>query len=76
MSSLTKRDGAPDQDGLHIAGTDGRFSESVEGEHARCTNPDCRALLPQASEDQLCYACERMLDQMDEEARKRARWSP
>ncbi len=71
--NLTKRPGAPDEDGLHVAGFDGAFSEAVQSDHPRCPNPECQALLVGASEDRLCGSCEAAIEAAEAEAEDRRR---
>lgn len=66
---LAQRPNAAPQDGLHVAGIDGDFSEAVESDHPRC--PSCKALHANADPDEddyLCPRCERTFDRAEADA--------
>lgn len=73
---LHKRSNAPPQQGLHIAGTDGSFSDAVENASVpRCANPDCQVLFagaPPPFEDRLCDSCRQDFVEAERASRRRA----
>lgn len=81
-AKLGRRQDAAPQDGLHVAGVDGNFSEPVEGDHPRC--PSCQVLhanpIPVIRwdegtltyEDYMCRRCTLDFERAEEASRKKA----
>jgi ribosomal protein S27AE len=65
---LGKRDTAPPQRGLHVAGTDGEFSRHVKSDRPRC--PECRVLYADGVDRGLCDACQEAYREAEEESQR------
>lgn len=73
---LHKRRDAPEQRGLHIAGTDGSFSDAVMDESIpRCVVEECQVLFadaPPPFSDTMCESCRQAFAEAEEESRRAA----
>jgi ribosomal protein S27AE len=65
---LGKRDTAPPQRGLHVAGTDGEFSRHVTSDTPRC--PECQVLYADEVDRGLCDACQEAYRDAEDQSRR------
>jgi ribosomal protein S27AE len=65
---LGKRDDAPPQDGLHVAGIDHEFSRHVESHTPRC--PECQVLFADEVDRGLCGSCREAYRDAEEESQR------